>query len=103
MAQHSPPHIGEGDRCGKGAVFGYSGYRSVTVRNTHGWKVPGRQVRVCEGEKKKPRRQIAGAFEARLGGFEPPAFGTGIQRSIQLSYKRVGLKYIDKNHSGQVA
>ncbi len=25
---------------------------------------------------------------ARLGGFEPPASGTGIQRSIQLSYKR---------------
>jgi hypothetical protein len=26
----------------------------------------------------------------RLEGFEPPASGTGIQRSIQLSYKRKG-------------
>ncbi len=27
--------------------------------------------------------------DARLGGVEPPAFGTGNQRSIQLSYKRL--------------
>ena len=33
---------------------------------------------------------------ARLGGFEPPASGTGIQRSIHLSYKRKGHKYSNK-------
>ena len=33
-------------------------------------------------------RLEAAQGEARLGGFEPPTFGTGIQRSIQLSYKR---------------
>lgn len=33
-------------------------------------------------------------FVVRLGGFEPPAFGTGIQRSIHLSYKRIYRKDI---------
>lgn len=35
-----------------------------------------------------------------MGGFEPPAFGTGIQRSIHLSYKRVRPEYSSECHGG---